>query len=84
VIFEDFANVATNVVIFPGITLGEGCVIGAASVVTKSTQPWTIYMGIPSRPVKPRKRTVMIKMAQELGYPRKEKARVQLPKDATD
>lgn len=71
VIFEDFANVATNVVIFPGVTLREGCVIGAGSVVTKTTEPWTIYMGIPSKPRKTRERSTMIEMAKELGYPRK-------------
>ena len=36
-------------VIMPGITLGEGSVIGANSVVTKSTQPYSINVGIPAK-----------------------------------
>jgi acetyltransferase-like isoleucine patch superfamily enzyme len=72
VVFEDFASVATNVVIFPGVTLREGSVVGAGSVVTKSTEPWTVYVGIPSKPKKARRKTIMIKMAQELGYSHKE------------
>jgi acetyltransferase-like isoleucine patch superfamily enzyme len=71
VIFEDFASVATNVVIFPGVTLREGSVVGAGSIVAKSTEPWAIHMGIPSRLIETRERTTMIKMAEELGYPRK-------------
>jgi acetyltransferase-like isoleucine patch superfamily enzyme len=38
----------------PGVTLSEGCVIGANSVVTKTTEPWTIYVGNPAKPTKKR------------------------------
>lgn len=68
VIFEDFANVGTNVVIFPGVTLGEGSVVGAYSLVTRSTEPWTIYIGIPAKPMKLRKKDTMISFARKLGY----------------
>lgn len=68
VIFENFASVATNVVIVPGVTLAEGSVIGACSLVTKNTEPWTIYYGTPAKPVKTRKKDIMLKYARELGY----------------
>jgi len=68
VVFENFASVGANTVIFPGVTLSEGSVIGACSLVTKSTEPWTIYKGIPAKPVKPRRKDRMIEMARELGY----------------
>lgn len=68
VIFEDFVTIGTNVVVFPGVTLGKGSVVGAGSIVTKSTEPWMIYVGIPSKPTKNREKTTMLKMAQELGY----------------
>ena len=68
VILENFANVGTNAVIMPDVTLAEGSVVGACSLVTKSTEPWTIYTGIPARPVKPRPRDKMIAYAAELGY----------------
>ncbi len=42
VVFENFSSVTTNVVILPGVTLAEGSVVGACSMVAKSTEPWTI------------------------------------------
>jgi len=63
-----FATVGTNAVIMPGVTLAEGCVIGACSLVTKDTEPWTIYTGIPAKPVKDRNKEKMIEYAKRLGY----------------
>jgi acetyltransferase-like isoleucine patch superfamily enzyme len=63
-----FAGIGTNVVIMPGITIGEGSVIGACSLVTKDTEPWTVYMGTPAKPVKLRPKEKMIAYAKELGY----------------
>jgi acetyltransferase-like isoleucine patch superfamily enzyme len=63
-----FAGIGTNAVIMPGVTIAEGSVIGACSLVTKDTEPWTIYMGVPARPVKIRKKEKMLQYAKELGY----------------
>jgi acetyltransferase-like isoleucine patch superfamily enzyme len=68
VIFERFASVGTNVVVLSGVTLAEGSVVGACSLVTKSTEPWTIYVGVPAKPLKARRKDKMIEMARELGY----------------
>jgi acetyltransferase-like isoleucine patch superfamily enzyme len=68
IIFEMFASIGTNVVVHPGVTLAEGSVVGSCSLVTKSTDPWTIYVGIPARPLKRRRKATMIAMARELGY----------------
>ena len=40
--------IGVNSTILPGITVGENCVIGAGSVVTKSTKPNTTYAGVPA------------------------------------
>ena len=63
-----FAGVATNTVIVPGVMIAEGSVIGACSLVTRDTEPWTIYYGTPARPVRTRPRETLIRMAKELGY----------------
>lgn len=50
----DHAWVAAECFIHPGITVGEGAVIGARSVVTKDMPPWMVCAGQPCQPIKPR------------------------------
>ncbi len=66
--FERFASVGTNVVVHPGVTLAEGSVVGSCSLVTRDTEPWIIYHGVPAKPVKERRRDRMIAAAIQLGY----------------
>ena len=63
---KKFAAIGTNAVIMPGLTLEEGSVVGAGSVLTKNTEPWTIYVGIPARAIKLRPKENMIDYAHEL------------------
>lgn len=63
-----FSGIGTNAVIMPGVTIAEGSVIGACSLVTKDTEPWTIYTGIPAKPVKLRNKEKMLAFAKQLGY----------------
>ncbi|MNP64306.1 dTDP-4-amino-4,6-dideoxy-D-glucose acyltransferase [compost metagenome] len=56
---ERHVIVGTNAVIFPGVTLAEGCAVGAMSLVTKSTVPWGIYTGIPAKRIKERSRELL-------------------------
>lgn len=46
-------------VILPGVTLQEGTSIGAMSMVTKSTEPWSVYFGIPAKRLKARRRELL-------------------------
>ena len=41
-----------NVTVCPGVTIGEGCVIGAGSVVTKDIPPRSVAMGVPCNVVR--------------------------------
>jgi dTDP-4-amino-4,6-dideoxy-D-glucose acyltransferase len=68
VTLKRFAGIGTNVVIMPGVTIAEGSVIGACSLVTKDTEPWTIYTGVPAKAVKLRPKEKMLEYAKALGY----------------
>jgi galactoside O-acetyltransferase len=68
IIFENFVNIGANVVIFPGVKLAEGSVIGACSLVTKDTEPWTVYVGSPAKPIKMRPKEKILEYAKKMGY----------------
>lgn len=50
----EYTWIAAEVFIHPGVTVPDGCVIGARSVVTKSMPPWMVCAGHPCQPLKPR------------------------------
>ncbi len=49
VTIEEDVWIAANAMILPGVIVARGCVVGAASVVTKSTEPYGVYVGSPAR-----------------------------------
>lgn len=51
---ENDVWIGANVTILPGVKISEGCVVGAGSVVTKTLPPYSVAVGIPCRPIKPR------------------------------
>lgn len=51
VIIERYATVGANSVIMPGVTIGEGAIVGANSLVKTDLEPWTIYAGNPVRAI---------------------------------
>lgn len=51
--------VGANSVIMPGVILGEGSSVGAMSMVTKSTDAWSVYFGVPARRLKARKQDLL-------------------------
>ncbi len=52
IIIEDKAWIGLRSVILKGVTIGEGAIVGAGSVVTKNVPPWVIVAGNPARIVK--------------------------------
>jgi len=44
----------TGAIVLPGVTIGDGTVVGAGSVVTKDLPPEMICVGVPAGPLKPR------------------------------
>ncbi|MAM57851.1 MAG: acetyltransferase [Salinicola sp.] len=51
VAIEDWVWIGPRVIVLPGVTVARGCVVAAGSVVTKSTEPYGLYAGVPSRRV---------------------------------
>ena len=43
-----WADIGTNAVILPGVTVGRGGIVGAGSVVTKDVAPFSIVAGVPA------------------------------------
>lgn len=48
---EDDVWIGYGATIMDGITVGEGSIIGARSVVTKDIEPYSIYAGVPARKI---------------------------------
>ena len=51
----DHVWVAARAFIGPGVTLGDGVVVGATASVFRSVAPWTVVGGNPAVPIKSRK-----------------------------
>lgn len=60
VVFRKHFAVGAGSIILPGVTLGEGCVVGALSLVNRGLEPWTTCVGVPCKPLKDWKRDVPI------------------------
>ena len=49
---KDYAWIGMNSIILKGVTIGEGAIVAAGSVVTKDVPDWTIVAGNPAQVVK--------------------------------
>jgi len=60
---EKYVRIAINVTVLPGVRFGEGCLVGAGSVVTKDVPPYKVVMGVPAKIVKeaPREDNILFK-----------------------
>lgn len=65
---EKFAALGTNVVVMPGLTVREGSVVGANSLLREDTEPWTIYAGSPAKSIGMRPKKKITRFAKEMGY----------------
>lgn len=66
VTLERYVVLGTNVVVHPGVTIGEGTVVGSCSLVTKDLDPWGIYVGIPAKRVGERRKDKILEYAKLL------------------
>ena len=49
---EDYVWIGAGAILLPGVTIGEGSVVAAGSVVTKTVPPQTVVAGNPARPIR--------------------------------
>lgn len=52
IVIDDGCWIGTNSSILPGVKIGKGCIIAAASVVNKDCEPNGLYAGVPARRIR--------------------------------
>ena len=52
----DFVWIGNRAIVLPNVKLGEGCVVAAGAVVTRSVEPYTVVGGVPAKPIATRPR----------------------------
>ena len=52
VVIKDGAHIGIGAIIMPGVTIGEGAVIGAHSVVTHDVPPYCVAVGAPAKVIR--------------------------------
>lgn len=58
VTLEKFVQLGVNTVVMPNLTIEEGTSVGAMSFINKNLEKWGIYVGIPCRRIKDRKKNI--------------------------
>ncbi len=54
VIIKDGCDIGVNSCIMPGVTVGEGAVVGAGAVVVNDIPPYEVWAGVPARRIRKR------------------------------
>lgn len=54
-----YVQLGAHCLVFPNVTINEGSVVGALSLVTKDIPGWSIYVGIPARKLRDRKKGLL-------------------------
>ena len=63
VVIKDYVWIGARAMILPGVTLNEGAVVGAGSVVTKDVPAYTIVAGVPAIKIGERTRDLDYKVS---------------------
>ncbi|MBY0359392.1 MAG: acyltransferase [Candidatus Obscuribacterales bacterium] len=50
-----WADIGANAVLLPGITVGEGAIVGAGAIVTADVEPYAVVAGVPAKVLRYRK-----------------------------
>jgi len=68
IIMKDYSGMGVNSVVLPNVVFSEGTVLAALSLVPANTvlKPWTLYAGIPAKPIKKRNEELVKKQAEKV------------------
>jgi len=55
VVIESYAKIYTGVTILPGVTIGEGAIAAAGSMVAKDVAPYSVVAGTPAKVIRDRR-----------------------------
>lgn len=67
-VIKSDAWIGMNAMIMPGVTIGEGAIVAAGSVVSKDVPPYTIVGGNPAKEIKKRFTDSEINMLMEMRW----------------
>lgn len=59
VLLKKYSQIGANTVVFPNLTIGEGTVVGACSMVKHSLDDWSIFYGVPAKFYKKRNKGLL-------------------------
>lgn len=59
VVLEKHVLIGTSSVVLSGVILAEGSSFGAMFLITKSSEPWSINIGIPARKIRNRSKNIL-------------------------
>jgi len=59
IILKRYVQIGANSIVLPGVTLEEGSVTGAMSLINKNTNSWKMYAGIPATCIKERNKGLL-------------------------
>lgn len=62
VIIEDYAFIGARAMILPGVRIGKGAILGAASTATKNIPDYSVYAGAPAKEVGKRNQNLIYKL----------------------
>lgn len=65
VLLKKFVQIGCGSIVFPNVTISEGTVVGALSLVKKSLPEWGVFAGIPCKKIRDRSKKVL---EFEAGY----------------
>jgi len=68
VTINDHVFIFSNAITMPGVTIGEGAIVLAGSVVTKDIEPWMIVGGNPARKIRERRRDINYKQVYRYWF----------------